>query len=69
MWVRMSLLVAHFRWRSQNYEKRLVASSCLFVCMNKSAPIGRIFMKFYIRNSAEKIRVLLKYDKTNRYST
>jgi hypothetical protein len=37
--------------RSQNCEKRLLASSCLSVCVpvwNNSVPIGRIFTKFDI---------------------
>ena len=43
--------VWHFNFwaRSQNYEKLLLASSCLSVCpsaYNNSASIGRIFVKF-----------------------
>jgi len=36
---------------SQNWEKRMLASSCLSVCLsawNNSAPTGRIFLKFDI---------------------
>jgi len=42
--------------RSQNFDKRLLALSCLSICQsvclsawNNSAPTGQIFMKFDIR--------------------
>ena len=56
-----------FRAHSQNCQKRLPASWCLYVCpsaWNNSAPIGRIFMIFYVwvffRKSDEKIQMSLK---------
>jgi len=42
--------------RSQNYEKQLVASSCVSVCTNISVPIWRVFTKFLIRKSVEGIK-------------
>jgi hypothetical protein len=42
----------YFSRFSQSCEKRLLVSSCLLFRLsawNKSVPIGRIFMKFYIR--------------------
>ena len=46
LWIQCLFLV-----RSQNCEKRMLASSCLSFCpcaWNPSAPTGRIFMKFDI---------------------
>jgi hypothetical protein len=58
--------------RSQNCEKRLLASSWLSIRLSKwnnSAVTGRIFMKFDIslffsifRKAVEKIQVSLEYD-------
>ena len=65
-------------WKSwQNYEKRLLPSSCLPVppsVWNNSAPTGRIFMKFntwfyFFRKSVKKIQVPLKADNNNEYFT
>jgi hypothetical protein len=54
--------------RSQNCEKRQLASSHLSA-WNNSSPTGRIGMKFciwvFFRKSVEKIKVLLKSDKNN----
>ena len=59
---------------SQNCEKRLFSSSCLYVrspAWKNSAPIRRIFMKFdiwvLIRKSVEKIQVSWKSGKNNGY--
>jgi len=61
---------------SQICEERLLASSCLSVCLsarNNSAPSGRIFMIFvtqeFFRKSVEKIKVSLKSEKNNRHFT
>jgi hypothetical protein len=50
---RIKDMVKHlsFLVRSQNYEEPLLASSYLSVrqsAWNNSAPIGRIFIKFYV---------------------
>ena len=82
------LLCLHFMDRDKsdflgafaNRENRLLASWCLSIrpsvvpsVWDKSAPTGRIFMKFYIsvffRKSVEKNKVLLKSDKNYRYFT
>jgi hypothetical protein len=57
-----------FRGVRKNCEKRLLASSCLPVRpseWNNSAPTGRVFMKFCMSFSNEKIQVSLKSDKKN----
>jgi hypothetical protein len=61
--------------RSQNCEKRLLASSCPSVhrsARNKSSPSGRIFMKFdmsIFRKPTEEIQVSLKSDVSDGYLT
>jgi len=57
--------------RSQNSEKRLLASSCLSA-WNNSAPTGRILTRkftfeYFSKICVEKIRVSLKHDKNNGY--
>jgi hypothetical protein len=64
--------------RSQNCEKRVLALSCLSVClsaclpvrpsaMNNSAPTARILMKFdisvFFRKYVDRIQISLKSDK------
>jgi hypothetical protein len=58
---RLSAAFSFVEARSQNFEKRLFASSCLSVCpsaWNNSAPYGRIFMKFdsgvFVQNLSRK---------------
>jgi hypothetical protein len=65
-----------FLARSQNWEKRLLAPSCLSVCLsawNKSSPIGRIFMKFdiwvFFESLPWKFEFYLKSDKNSGYFT
>jgi len=60
----------------KNCEKRLVASSCLFLnssASDNSAITGRIFMKFdilvFFEKTVENIQVTLKYNKNNGYFT
>ena len=59
----------HFRRVRINREKRLLASSCLFVCLFScisAAPTGRILLKFDIRvlrKSIENVQIWLKWDK------
>jgi len=57
-------------------ERRLLASSCLSVCLsewNNSAPTERIFMKFdfwvFFRRFIEKVQGSLNSDKNNGYFT
>ena len=48
---------AVFKARQQNYEERLLATSCLSVCpsaWNSSAPTRRNFVKFYIFRGKKK---------------
>jgi len=59
-----------FRPFSKNYEKWLLASSCLSVCLfawNNSAFTGRISMKFdfFFVKFFEEIQISLKSDKNN----
>ena len=65
-----------FQILSQNYEKRLLASSCLSVRLfawNNSVPTGGIFVKFdsgiFFEKPVVKIQVSLKSDKNNEYSS
>ena len=57
--------------RSQNCEKRLLASSRLSIhpsAWNISAPTGEIFIKFdssIFRKSVEKVHVSFRYDQDN----
>jgi len=60
--------------RSQNFEKRLLASSCLSVRLsarNNLALAGRILMKFgiwlFFRKSVKKIQISLKSNKKKGY--
>jgi hypothetical protein len=62
--------------RLQNFEKRLLASSCTCVCLsvcNNSAATGLILMnvifEVFSRKSLEKTQVSLKSDKNNGYYT
>jgi hypothetical protein len=66
------------RQLSHNCEKQLLASSCVrpsvrMSAWNNSAPIGRIFMKFWyvcaFRKYVEKIQVSLKSDKNSGHFT
>jgi hypothetical protein len=69
----------NFQLRSQNCEKRQLASSCLSVYLplcpsarNKSTPTRRIFIKFYTSTCekyVEKFRVSLTSDENNGYFT
>ena len=65
-----------YQARSQHFEKRLLASSCLSVrpsAWNNSAPTGRILMKLdiwnFLKKSVEQIQVSIKSDKNNGYFT
>ena len=62
--------------RSQNCEKRLLASSCLSVCPHATTRLpldgfsrNLIFEYFFFRKHVEKIQVSLKSDKNNGYFT
>jgi hypothetical protein len=67
----------YFEALPQNFEKRLLASSCLSICpsvrltaWNNLVPIGRIFVKFDIRvlkKICQKNPVALKYDNKGGY--
>jgi hypothetical protein len=68
-----TLLYIVVRRISQNYEKRVLASSCLSVCPHGTLglPTGRIFVKFHVwvffEKSVEKIQFSVKADKNNAY--
>jgi len=79
-WKCAFFVVVFFLARSQNCEKRLLASSCLFSCPSvrlsawyNSPPTGRVFMHFdiwvFFRKVVEKIQVSLKSDSNNGWFT
>ena len=74
---RFSVGQQHFWPRSENWEKRLLTSSCLSICLSvcpyrtTRPPLHRLPLNliFFFRKCVEKIQVSLKSDKNNGYFT
>jgi hypothetical protein len=76
MWNDVLRRHSHWIWSHLTCEKRLLATSCPSVCpsaWNKSAPTGRISIKYdiwvFFLNLSRKIQVSLTYNKNSGYFT